>query len=125
MIWRKSGRALYRRHPAPAMWPGEPRRPQAAAAAFFLPDLPSDLPSDLLSAFFSALAGLAVESGLLPASGFLLSELAVAATGAGLSPAMFFWPSFLKSVSYQPPPDRRKPAAEICLLSLDLPQTGH
>ncbi len=39
---------------------------------------------------------------------------------AELSPARLRLPSFLKSVSYQPPPLRRKPAAEIFLISSGL-----
>jgi len=37
----------------------------------------------------------------------------------------FFWLPFLKSVSYQPPPLRRKPAAEISLRRCGSPQAGH
>jgi hypothetical protein len=36
----------------------------------------------------------------------------------GLSPATFFFLPVLKSVSYQPPPFRRKAAADTSLLSL-------
>jgi hypothetical protein len=35
---------------------------------------------------------------------------------AELSPATFFFAPLLKSVSYQPPPFKRKPAAEIFLI---------
>jgi len=40
------------------------------------------------------------------------------------SPARFFFFPDLKSVSYQPPPDKRKPAAEICFFMLALPHAG-
>ena len=40
------------------------------------------------------------------------------------SPARFFFLPDLKSVSYQPPPDKRKPAAEICFLRLALAHAG-
>jgi hypothetical protein len=36
----------------------------------------------------------------------------------GLSPATFFFLPVLKSVSYQPPPFRRNPAADTSLLSI-------
>jgi len=41
------------------------------------------------------------------------------------SPARFFFPLFLKSVSYQPPPFRRNPAALILRRSSSLPHCGH
>jgi hypothetical protein len=42
----------------------------------------------------------------------------------GLSPATFFFLPVLKSVSYQPSPFRRKPAADTSLLSLNSLQFG-
>lgn len=41
-----------------------------------------------------------------------------------LSRLRFLSPPFLKSVSYQPPPLRRKPAAEIFFLSVSPPHAG-
>jgi hypothetical protein len=40
------------------------------------------------------------------------------------SPAIFFLLPDLKSVSYQPPPLRRKPAADICFFNVGLLQAG-
>jgi len=40
------------------------------------------------------------------------------------SPAKFFLFPDLKSVSYQPPPFKRKPAAEICFFNVGLPHSG-
>jgi hypothetical protein len=40
------------------------------------------------------------------------------------SPARFFFPFFLKSVSYQPPPLRRNPAALTLRRSSGFPQPG-
>ena len=53
----------------------------------------------------------------------LLSELDDA-DGAPPPSARLRLPPDLKSVSYQPPPLRRKPAADICLVSAGLPQAG-
>jgi hypothetical protein len=41
-----------------------------------------------------------------------------------LSPATFFFVPLLKSVSYQPPPFKRKPAAEIFLIKSGLLHAG-
>jgi hypothetical protein len=44
--------------------------------------------------------------------------------GSGLSPATFFFLPVLKSVSYQPLPFRRNPAADTSLLSIVSLQIG-
>jgi hypothetical protein len=44
--------------------------------------------------------------------------------GLGLSPATFFFLPVLKSVSYQPPPFKRNPAADTSLLSIGSLQIG-
>src|SRR3546814_1408317 len=69
---------------------------------------------DAASAFF----------GAAPLSSALVAADLSALLSPPCSPARFFLPPDLKSVSYQPPPLRRKPAAETCLISFGLPHSG-
>jgi hypothetical protein len=65
-----------------------------------------------------------LELELLDESEVLLEELELELLELESEPATFFFLPDLKSVSYQPPPFRRKPAAETFFTSEGFPHSG-
>src|SRR6056297_1692 len=80
--------------------------------------LPEDLPADSLEDFDASF--LPPSPPPVPAD----SEPPPLDFGGPLSPARLRLPSFLKSVSYHPPPFSRNPAAETSLVNDSLPHSG-
>jgi hypothetical protein len=71
-------------------------------------------------------AALAFGAGLTAAGALAVLGVAVPDVEAPAlaSPAKFFLAPDLKSVSYQPPPFKRNPAAEICFFNAGFAQAG-